>query len=232
MAFRRFSSVSRPKSVPPFTRADPVEAAAGGDGPDGNLGGGVHPAGTAIPGDRPQRRRWRRNFIAQLVRCRAQAGRSARNQPRAIGFFDQLSEAAQRTLLDGAVDTPEAMRGQFNEMLKAWTSGDVEAIGRAFGAEMRDSPNCAMPCWHGATPIGHDGSSSAWPSREGDGRGRCGPPRRRRFGAGHAQKRGYRSHPPPINRARSIFHLANSLTAGTLQASTSGGVSNDYARLR
>jgi uncharacterized protein YbaP (TraB family) len=57
-----------------------------------------------------------------------------------LTFFDQLSEPAQRTLLDGAVETPEAMRGQFNEMLKAWTSGDVEAIGRAFGAELRDSP--------------------------------------------------------------------------------------------
>lgn len=57
-----------------------------------------------------------------------------------LSFFDQLSEPAQRALLDGAVETPEAMRGQFNEMLKAWTSGDVESIARAFGAEMRDSP--------------------------------------------------------------------------------------------
>lgn len=57
-----------------------------------------------------------------------------------LSFFDQLSEPAQRALLDGAVDTPEAMRGQFDEMLKAWTSGDVDSIARAFGAEMRDSP--------------------------------------------------------------------------------------------
>ncbi len=57
-----------------------------------------------------------------------------------LSFFDQLSEPAQRTLLDGAVETPEAMRGQFNQMLRAWTSGDVEAIARSFGVEMRDSP--------------------------------------------------------------------------------------------
>lgn len=57
-----------------------------------------------------------------------------------LSFFDNLSESAQRTLLDGAVDTPEAMRGQFDIMLNAWTSGDVDAIARAFGAEMRDSP--------------------------------------------------------------------------------------------
>ena len=57
-----------------------------------------------------------------------------------LGFFDQLSESAQRTLLDGAVDTPEAMRGQFDTMLKAWTSGNVDEIAKAFGTELRESP--------------------------------------------------------------------------------------------
>ena len=57
-----------------------------------------------------------------------------------LGFFDQLSETAQRALLEGAIESPETMRGQFYEMLKAWTQGDVDAIAKTFTDEMRDSP--------------------------------------------------------------------------------------------
>ena len=57
-----------------------------------------------------------------------------------LGFFDQLSESSQRVLLEGSIDQPEAMRSQFDEMLKAWTKGDTQAIARSFNAEMRDSP--------------------------------------------------------------------------------------------
>jgi uncharacterized protein YbaP (TraB family) len=57
-----------------------------------------------------------------------------------LGFFDQLSEPAQRALLEGAIESPETMRGQFYEMLKAWTQGDVDAIAKTFTDEMRDSP--------------------------------------------------------------------------------------------
>jgi uncharacterized protein YbaP (TraB family) len=57
-----------------------------------------------------------------------------------LSFFDQLSESAQRSLLEGAIESPEAMRGQFDAMLKAWIGGDVAEIARSFSAEFRDSP--------------------------------------------------------------------------------------------
>jgi len=57
-----------------------------------------------------------------------------------LSFFDQLSEPAQRALLEGSIEGPETMRGQFDEMLKAWTKGDVAAIARTFTEELRDSP--------------------------------------------------------------------------------------------
>jgi len=57
-----------------------------------------------------------------------------------LGFFDGLSEASQRVLLEGAVEQPAAMKGQFDAMLKAWTEGDTKAIARSFNAEMADPP--------------------------------------------------------------------------------------------
>jgi hypothetical protein len=57
-----------------------------------------------------------------------------------LSFFDRLSEAAQRTLLEGAVESPQQMRGQFDAMLSAWTRGDVDAIAKSFTEELRDSP--------------------------------------------------------------------------------------------
>jgi uncharacterized protein YbaP (TraB family) len=57
-----------------------------------------------------------------------------------LSFFDRLSESAQRDLLEGAIDSPETMRGQFDDMLNAWVRGDVSEIARSFTAELRDSP--------------------------------------------------------------------------------------------
>ena len=57
-----------------------------------------------------------------------------------LGFFDRLSESSQRVLLEGAIEQPAAMRGQFDAMLKAWTQGDIKAIARSFNAEMASSP--------------------------------------------------------------------------------------------
>jgi len=57
-----------------------------------------------------------------------------------LGFFDQLPETAQRALLEGSIDTPNAMRAEFDAMLSAWTRGDINAIAKAFSAELRDSP--------------------------------------------------------------------------------------------
>lgn len=57
-----------------------------------------------------------------------------------LGFFDGLPEAAQRELLEGAVESPAAAKKQFDAMLAAWMSGDVDQIGRTFNAEFKDSP--------------------------------------------------------------------------------------------
>lgn len=57
-----------------------------------------------------------------------------------LGFFDGLPEAAQRELLEGAVESPAAAKRQFDAMLAAWMSGDVDAIGRTFNAELANSP--------------------------------------------------------------------------------------------
>ena len=58
-----------------------------------------------------------------------------------LGFFDGLPEAAQRELLEGAIEAPAAAKKQFDAMLAAWISGDVEAIGRTFNAEFKNSPD-------------------------------------------------------------------------------------------
>lgn len=57
-----------------------------------------------------------------------------------LGFFDGLPESAQRQLLEGAIESPTAAKEQFDAMLAAWISGDVEAIGRTFNAELSSSP--------------------------------------------------------------------------------------------
>lgn len=57
-----------------------------------------------------------------------------------LGFFDTLPEDAQRALLEGAVETPEATRGQFEAMLKGWSSGDTAAIARTFNQEFGSTP--------------------------------------------------------------------------------------------
>ncbi len=57
-----------------------------------------------------------------------------------LGFFDTLPESAQRELLAGALETPADMSRQFDAMLRAWLSGDVEAIGKSFNDNLDASP--------------------------------------------------------------------------------------------
>ena len=57
-----------------------------------------------------------------------------------LGFFDALPEKAQRELLEGAIESPDLAKKQFNAMLAAWISGDVKAIGRTFNSEFANSP--------------------------------------------------------------------------------------------
>jgi uncharacterized protein YbaP (TraB family) len=57
-----------------------------------------------------------------------------------LSFFDRLPESAQRQLLEGAIEKPEAMKEQFSGMLKAWLSGDVKLIGQSFNRDLSGSP--------------------------------------------------------------------------------------------
>jgi uncharacterized protein YbaP (TraB family) len=57
-----------------------------------------------------------------------------------FGYFDQLSEEAQRALLTGLIDDPAEARKQFEAMLGAWRSGDTKAIARTFDSEKALSP--------------------------------------------------------------------------------------------
>ncbi|HET9813570.1 MAG TPA: TraB/GumN family protein [Sphingomicrobium sp.] len=57
-----------------------------------------------------------------------------------LSFFDALPEAAQRALLEGAIEQPDAMGRDFDRMLSAWVRGDVGAIARTFNHDLAASP--------------------------------------------------------------------------------------------
>lgn len=57
-----------------------------------------------------------------------------------LSFFDRLPESAQRQLLEGAIENPQAMRTQFDGMLKSWLAGDVDDIGKTFNRDLQSSP--------------------------------------------------------------------------------------------
>jgi uncharacterized protein YbaP (TraB family) len=57
-----------------------------------------------------------------------------------FGFFDKLSEEAQRALLTGLIDDPGEAKKQFEAMLSAWRRGDTKAIARTFDSEKALSP--------------------------------------------------------------------------------------------
>jgi len=57
-----------------------------------------------------------------------------------LGFFDNLSEGAQREFLEGVLDDPTATKDQFGGMLEAWSRGDIAGIAKSFNADMGDAP--------------------------------------------------------------------------------------------
>jgi uncharacterized protein YbaP (TraB family) len=57
-----------------------------------------------------------------------------------LSYFDGLPEAAQRGLLEGAIEEPKSMTKDFDRMLSAWTRGDVEAIAATFNRDLSSSP--------------------------------------------------------------------------------------------
>ena len=57
-----------------------------------------------------------------------------------LGLFDTLPEPAQLALLEGAIEAPGEMRGEFHQMLAAWARGDVRQIGVTFNEDLASSP--------------------------------------------------------------------------------------------
>lgn len=60
-----------------------------------------------------------------------------------FGYFDRLSEKAQRGLLEGAIEDGPGVKDTFNAMLSAWSRGDVRAIAKVFNRDLADSPELA-----------------------------------------------------------------------------------------
>lgn len=56
-----------------------------------------------------------------------------------LGFFDTLSEEAQRKFLGALLESPEKAKAEFAGMLKAWEAGDVRGIARTFDDETQMS---------------------------------------------------------------------------------------------
>jgi hypothetical protein len=57
-----------------------------------------------------------------------------------LGYFDTLSEEAQRALLAGMVENPSGTKAEFEAMMNAWASGDTDAIAVTFDSETAFSP--------------------------------------------------------------------------------------------
>jgi len=57
-----------------------------------------------------------------------------------LGFFDRLSEDAQRKFLAAVLEDPASMKTQFGGMLYAWSRGDVKGIADSFNSDLGDAP--------------------------------------------------------------------------------------------
>lgn len=56
-----------------------------------------------------------------------------------LGFFDRLSEEAQRKFLVAMLDSSGNMSSEFKSMLDAWTRGDVKEIAKSFNSDLSDA---------------------------------------------------------------------------------------------
>jgi uncharacterized protein len=57
-----------------------------------------------------------------------------------LGFFNGLPENAQRSLLEGAIETTQDIGSDFAGMLASWASGDVDAMAETFNRSLAPSP--------------------------------------------------------------------------------------------
>lgn len=56
-----------------------------------------------------------------------------------FGYFDQMSEKAQRELLEGALEPQGSTDKEFGGMLSSWSKGDVNGIAVTFNRELSQS---------------------------------------------------------------------------------------------
>ena len=63
--------------------------------------------------------------------------------PQQFGYFDTLTEAAQRQLLLSMVDDANGAETELKEMVGAWGKGDMNSIAVTFDDELRQSPELA-----------------------------------------------------------------------------------------
>ena len=57
-----------------------------------------------------------------------------------LGFFDQLSEPAQRTFLGAMIDESTDPKAEFETMIAAWSRGDEKRIALSFDDELQMTP--------------------------------------------------------------------------------------------
>jgi uncharacterized protein len=80
-----------------------------------------------------------RQLTAESTASNKQIG-SLETPEQQLGYFDHLSEEAQRKLLVGVIDDPDAAQSEFQMMLKSWLAGDVPGIAKSFDTETALSP--------------------------------------------------------------------------------------------
>jgi uncharacterized protein YbaP (TraB family) len=57
-----------------------------------------------------------------------------------LGFFNALAEKSQASFLIATLDSPAKARKEFDEMVAAWSKGDVPGIARAFSEDPEFTP--------------------------------------------------------------------------------------------
>lgn len=60
-----------------------------------------------------------------------------------LGYFDTMPEETQRKLLVSMIDDSTSAAADFQKMLAAWSSGDIEVIAKTFDDELKKAPEIA-----------------------------------------------------------------------------------------
>ena len=116
-----------------------------------------------------------------------------------LGYFDRLSEKAQRTLLEGAIEDGPGVKDTFNAMLSAWSRGDVRTIAEGVQPRSRRQSRAGRRRHHPAQrQLDQLGRGAHGQAGHCPGRGRRRPPRRQALGHRHARAAGHDGPARPI----------------------------------